>query len=158
MSPTSSKKTTSAAPKSTTKAAPSKAKSPIKKVPSPSEVAPRAMMNPKPVMAAKSTKADDATPGLPGPELKKQELIEKVVRLSGAKKKDAKPVVEAMLEVLGEALADGREFNLQPMGKLKLNRTKETPNARIIIAKIRQSKGNHKASGDIGATIAAAAE
>ncbi len=45
-----------------------------------------------------------------------------------------------MLEVLGEALADGREFNLQPMGKLKLNRTKKTPNARIIVAKIRQSK------------------
>ncbi len=153
MSPTSSKKTTGAAPK-----APAKAKSPIKKVPSPTEVAPRAMMNPKPVMTTKSTKADEATPGLPGPELKKQELIEKVVRLSGAKKKDAKPVVEAMLEVLGDALADGREFNLQPMGKLKLNRTKETPNARIIVAKIRQSKGNHKASGDIGATIAAAAE
>jgi hypothetical protein len=75
-----------------------------------------------------------------GPELKKQELLDKIVTRSEVKKKFAKPVVEAMLEVLGEALAEGRELNLQPLGKGKLNRTKETPNARIIIAKIRQSK------------------
>jgi DNA-binding protein HU-alpha len=75
-----------------------------------------------------------------GPELKKQELLDKIVTRSEVKKKFAKPVVEAMLEVLGEALAEGRELNLQPLGKVKLNRTKETPNARIIIAKIRQSK------------------
>ena len=75
-----------------------------------------------------------------GPELKKQELLDKIVTRTEVKKKFAKPVVEAMLEVLGEALAEGRELNLQPLGKVKQNRTKETANARIIIAKIRQSK------------------
>ncbi len=75
-----------------------------------------------------------------GPELKKQELLDKVVTRTEVKKKFAKPVVEAVLEILGEALAEGRELNLQPLGKLKHNRTKETANARIIIAKIRQSK------------------
>jgi len=90
-----------------------------------------------------------------GPDLKKQELLQKVVTRSGIKKKDAKPVVEAMLEVLGEALADGRELNLQPFGKLKHNRTKETPTARIIVAKIRQSKKSGDTAKD---TVAAAAE
>jgi DNA-binding protein HU-alpha len=75
-----------------------------------------------------------------GPELKKQELLDKVVTRTDVKKKLAKPVVEAVLEILGEALAEGREMNLQPLGKVKQNRTKETANARIIIAKIRQSK------------------
>ena len=73
-------------------------------------------------------------------ELKKQELLQKVVTKCDVKKKDAKLVVEAMLDVLGEALADGRDLNLQPLGKVKLNRTKETAAARIMIAKIRQSK------------------
>ena len=77
-----------------------------------------------------------------GPELKKQELLDKVVTRTDVKKKLAKPVVEAVLEILGEALGEGRELNLQPLGKVKQNRTKETAGARIIIAKIRQSKPN----------------
>lgn len=72
-------------------------------------------------------------------ELRKKELVEAVVERSGIKKKYAKPVVEAMLETLGEALADGREMNLQPMGKLKINRVKQTGNGRIVINRIRQA-------------------
>ena len=90
--------------------------------------------------------------------LKKQELLALVVERSDIKKKFAKPVVEAMLEVLGEALSDGREFNLQPLGRLKHNRTKETPNARIVIAKIRQRKGPAAGSAPPKDPIADAAE
>lgn len=75
-----------------------------------------------------------------GPELKKQELLDKVVTRTDVKKKLAKPVVEAVLEILGEALAEGRELNLQPLGKVKINRIKEMANARVIVAKIRQPK------------------
>lgn len=82
-----------------------------------------------------------------GPELKKQELIAKVMDKTDAKKKDAKPVVEAVLEVLGEALADGRELNLPPLGKVKINRIKDMGNARIIVSKIRQSKSTDTDSG-----------
>jgi len=81
-----------------------------------------------------------ASTSMSAPEMKKQELIAKVVERSDIKKKFAKPVVEAMIDILGEALAEGRELNLQPLGKLKQNRVKETPTARIIVAKIRQSK------------------
>lgn len=73
-------------------------------------------------------------------ELKKKELLDVVVERSGVRKKFAKPVVEAMIDVLGEALAEGREINLQPFGKLKQQRTKDTSNAQIIVAKICQSK------------------
>lgn len=75
-----------------------------------------------------------------GADLKKQELIARVVERSDVRKKYAKPVVEAMIEILAETLAEGREMNLPPFGKLKLNRTKETERARIIIAKIRQPR------------------
>jgi hypothetical protein len=75
-----------------------------------------------------------------GSELKKKEVLDEVVERSGIKKKFAKPVIEAMIDVLGEALSEGREINLQPFGRIKQQRTKDTSNAQIIVAKIRQSK------------------
>jgi DNA-binding protein HU-alpha len=83
-----------------------------------------------------------------GSELKKQELISLVVERADVRKKYAKPVVEAVIEILGEALAEGREMNLQPFGKLKVNRAKDTANARIIVAKIRQAKSGPAGDGD----------
>ncbi|MCB1363734.1 MAG: HU family DNA-binding protein [Rhodobacteraceae bacterium] len=72
--------------------------------------------------------------------MKKKELIGLVVERSGAKKKDAKPVVEAMLAVLGESLASGRELNLAPLGKLRINRVEDKANGRVIVCKLRQPK------------------
>ncbi len=70
--------------------------------------------------------------------LRKKELIERVVARSGVKKKDAKPTIEAMLAVLGEALAAGEELNLQPLGKVMVKKTKELPNAKMMVCRIRQ--------------------
>ncbi|WP_299844308.1 HU family DNA-binding protein [uncultured Roseovarius sp.] len=127
----------------------------------------------KPVTAASVAAARDAkasTSKIPAPdmskkpeiglpvELKKRELIDLVVAKSDIKKKYAKPVVEALLEVLGETLAKGRELNLQPLGKLKYNRTKETTSARIIVAKIRQSKPTKTSASPTQDTVADAAE
>lgn len=96
----------------------------------------------KPV-AAKVTPPDvvvSEKPTITAPDLKKKELIEAVVARSGVKKRDAKPVVEAMLAVLGETIADGRELNLQPMGKLKITRMKKSAKATVITARLRRSE------------------
>ena len=71
-------------------------------------------------------------------ELRKKELIDQVVARSGVKKRDAKPVVEAMLAVLGESIDSARPLHLEPMGKLRVNRSKDTPNGRIHICKLRR--------------------
>jgi DNA-binding protein HU-alpha len=70
--------------------------------------------------------------------MRKKELLEKVVARSGMKKKDVKPVVEAMLAELGETLAGGRGLVLPPLGKIQINREKKLPNGKVIIVKIRQ--------------------
>ena len=44
--------------------------------------------------------------------MRKKELIDLVVERSGLKKKDAKPIIEATLAILGGALADTRELDL----------------------------------------------
>lgn len=74
-----------------------------------------------------------------GPVMRKKELIEAVVTRSGMKKKDAKPVVDAMLSVLGEALADNRELILPPLGRVKVRKEKKLPNGRVLVVKVRQT-------------------
>lgn len=74
-----------------------------------------------------------------GPEMKRQELIEAVMRRADLRKQAAKPVVEAVLEVLAEALAAGRALNLPPLGRVKLTKVKEAGGARILVARIRQA-------------------
>lgn len=87
----------------------------------------------------KPAAADVVVPSNDGPELKKRELIDLVVDRAGVKKKDAKPAIEAALAILGEAIASGRELNLQPLGKLRINRTEDKGNGRVIVCKLRQS-------------------
>ncbi len=141
------------------------AKKPTKAAAKPATAAKSRLAGPKPpkassakkrVSAASVAAARDAKPStskIPAPpppaqnaapaasvELKKPELIDLIVSRSDVKKKYAKPVVEAMLEVLAETVAKGREMNLQPFGKVKYNRTKETTSARVVVTKIRQNK------------------
>ena len=70
----------------------------------------------------------------------KRELIDRVVTASGIKKKAAKPVVEAMLKELGDALSRGETLNLQPFGKGIVKSRKELENAEIVELRLRRSK------------------
>ena len=98
--------------------------------------------NPKPVLVT------DSGPTVALAALQKKELLEAVVARSGVKKKDAKPVVEAMMAVMGEALGEGREWELQPLGKFKINRIKDSGNGRVIIGRLRRSAGGQNTSDD----------
>ena len=103
----------------------------------------------KPVTAVDTASAPKATTAAPAVvetlapvvvsnELRKKELFELVVARSGRKKKDVKPIVEAMLAVLGDALAEQREMQLPPLGKLKVQRGKELADGRALVLKLRQ--------------------
>ena len=72
--------------------------------------------------------------------LGKRGLIERVVETSGIKKKSAKPVVEAVLKELGEALSRGDRLNLQPFGKAFVKNRKEVANAEVFELRLRRSK------------------
>jgi len=100
----------------------------------------------KPAINSKLVSVSD--PDVTQADLKKRELIDMVVERSGIKKKDAKPVVEAMLAVLGETVASGRELNLQPLGKLRINRTIDKSNGRVFVCKLRQSDASKSKAKD----------
>ena len=79
-------------------------------------------------------------PNVSEPEMKKAELVNLIVERTGMKKKDVKPVVEATLGALGEAIARGQELNLQPLGRVKVNNTKELAKSQVHSVRFRQSK------------------
>ena len=81
---------------------------------------------------------DTLAPVVVGNELRKKELFDLVTERSGMKKKDVKPVVEAMLAVLGDAMSEHREMQLPPLGKLKVQRAKELGDGRVLVLKLRQ--------------------
>ncbi len=54
------------------------------------------------------------------PQLKMKDLIERVVKATGGKKKGVKEIVEATLATLGDALAKGEAVNLPGFGRAKV--------------------------------------
>lgn len=126
---TRSTRTTTAAPKAKvtkiTKAAPEK-----------TAAAPKAAA----VKAPATTVVETVKPVISGVQIKKPELIDRVVAETGMKKKDVKPVVEGMLAVLGSTLMQGEELNVPPLGKVMINRVKDMSNATILNIKVRHPK------------------
>lgn len=90
--------------------------------------------------AAEPVVVEAPQPVVSGPMMRKPELVDAVIAKTGMKKKDVKPIIEAALAVLGSALQDGRELNLEPMGKIKINRAKKMSEGQVMVAKIRQPK------------------
>ncbi|WP_068245218.1 HU family DNA-binding protein [Tritonibacter horizontis] len=85
--------------------------------------------------------------------------MEQVVDRTGVKKRDAKPVVEAVLALLGEAIEDARPLNLEPMGKLRVNRSQTNQNGRVHICKLRRKTvGSENSAPDENSAAAPLAE
>lgn len=87
-----------------------------------------------------TTVVSSAKPVVTAPMMRKKELIERAAERSGVKKKWAKPAIEALLAEMGEALANDRELNLPPLGKVRIQRSKEMANAKVMVLKLRQAK------------------
>lgn len=94
--------------------------------------------------APETAPTEAAAPAAP-PALRKKELIERIVQTSGMKRRDVKPVVEATLAVVGQALASGESLNIQPLGRIVVNRRKELVNGEVLITRIRRTSPAGKA-------------
>ncbi|MBT0956400.1 HU family DNA-binding protein [Alphaproteobacteria bacterium KMM 3653] len=80
-----------------------------------------------------------ATPVVAGPTIKKNELFDRIMLTTGAKKKDVKPIVEATLRALGDALSAGEELQVPPLGKVKVHRQKDLANGEMLMLKLRRT-------------------
>lgn len=98
-----------------------------------------------PATAITAVPASDGQPLV----VKKQELVDRIVKASGAKKKDAKLIFEAALGVLGDALSAGEELNLPPLGKIRVNRKHQNGTADVLVLRLRRD-GGKVGGGDEG--------
>ncbi len=73
--------------------------------------------------------------------IKKPELLDAIVARTNLKKRDVKPAVEAALAVIADALHEGAELNLPPLGKLRVVKTKPLDDgAAVLTLKLRLPK------------------
>lgn len=111
------KATAKTAPKNATKAAAPKA----------AKAAPR----------ARKAKPEVSDP-IPTKIVQKREFLDRVVAASGAKKNDARVIVEATLAELGKAFAAGESLAVQPFGKARVNRQKDVGGGEVLILRLRR--------------------
>ncbi len=79
--------------------------------------------------------------------IKKPEFLERVMARTDVKKRDAKPAIETAFAVLVEALADGEDVNLPPLGKLRVVRSKDLESgAQVMTLKLRTPKNATRAA------------
>jgi DNA-binding protein HU-alpha len=109
-----------------------------------SKTSPKAVGKPR---AAKTAPASAATLSVPAAPvemaqtrtvLSRKTFVERVMISAGVNKGQARQMSESVLKVLGEALSDGEELNVPPLGKLKINRQFEKNGDEILVVKLRR--------------------
>ncbi|MDO5622583.1 MAG: HU family DNA-binding protein [Paracoccus sp. (in: a-proteobacteria)] len=97
-------------------------------------VAPKAA---KAAPRARKAKPEVSDP-IPAKIVQKREFLDRVVAASGAKKNDARVIVEATLAELGKAFAAGESLAVQPFGKARVNRQKDVGGGEVLILRLRR--------------------
>jgi len=75
------------------------------------------------------------------PAVRLKELVERVSAATGERKQVVRPVVAATIAALNAALARGEELNLPPLGRLRVQRSKETPRGQSLVLRLRRGSG-----------------
>ena len=96
------------------------------------KAAPKSMVTP-----AKATPTSEMDGQVDRPELTKKEMVERMVAQSGMKKGDARRALEATMAAMAEALREGNDLSLAPLGKIKIARTKDTPNGKMVVLRVK---------------------
>lgn len=104
-------------------------------------IVPEPMVTPLNVVAPKTKISTPAISVPQGEMLKKADFIDRAVARADAKKRDAKPAIEAALAVLSEALMAGEELNLPPLGKMRVVKSKDIgEGVKVLTLKLRTMK------------------
>ncbi len=81
--------------------------------------------------------AGEAAPAV----LRKKDFLDRVTLAAGGKPKEVRAVAEAVLEVLGQALAAGEELQLPPLGRARIAKRKPVPGGTLLTVKLRRAGG-----------------
>lgn len=115
----------------------------------PKAAAPKAATKP-PRADRKGADAPQAAKAADGVEaLRLKDLSDRVAELAGARKALVKPVVEATLRLLGEALEAGRALNLPPLGRARVSRSRATAKGAALTVKLKRGGAAKAGAGPL---------
>lgn len=100
----------------------------------------------------------EAAPAVAELVLRKKELFDRVAAATGAKKGDVRQITEAVLDILGKALAAGEVLALPPFGRARVNRQKDLSTGEVLIVRLRRGGGGGQAADDGNEALEEAAE
>lgn len=86
------------------------------------------------------------------PVLKVKDMVDRVALASGAKKKGLREIVEAVLLEMGNALSEGKELNLPPLGRVRVNRQKGD----LMVVKVKRPVTDKSVKKDVTEGVAVA--
>lgn len=78
---------------------------------------------------------------------KTRDLVDRVAKVAGLKRRSAKPLVETVLGELAAALQAGRPLSLRPLGKVTVSKTRESGGGHVLVCRIRQRGPKPAAAG-----------
>ena len=70
--------------------------------------------------------------------VQKRDFIDRVIAASGARKSDARPVIEATLAELGRVLSDGHTLAVPPLGRARISCEKDPRGGDVITLRLRR--------------------
>lgn len=96
-----------------------------------------------------STKSPDKGKGAPSgaagePVVKRKEMMSRVATRANLRPNQVREVYDAVLQELGDALMRGEKLRLPPLGMVKVNRIQTSPDADVVVCKIRRNKATDR--------------
>ncbi len=120
----------------------------------PADAAPARKPRGKRTAARAAADAPDATSAVgdapAASPYKTRDLVDRVAKASGLKRRAAKPLVETVLAELGAVLGEGRPMALRPLGKITVARTREAGGGQVLVCRIRQRGTKGAEAADMG--------
>ncbi|WP_246054924.1 DNA-binding protein [Paracoccus gahaiensis] len=80
--------------------------------------------------------------GLPDPHVAtvvpKRDFVDRVVAATGARRAEARPIIEATLDQLGQILSAGQTLAVPPLGRARINLERDARGGDVITLRLRR--------------------
>jgi nucleoid DNA-binding protein len=70
--------------------------------------------------------------------VQKRDFIDRIIAATGARKADARPIIEATLAELGQVLSDGQTLAVPPLGRARVRVEKDARGGDVITLRLRR--------------------
>lgn len=74
--------------------------------------------------------------------VQKRDFIDRVVAATGARRTDARPIIEATLAQLGLVLSAGQTLAVPPLGRARINLERDARGGDVITLRLRRRPAN----------------